>query len=184
VRQLPQPERRVARVFGDRDTYAAGVQTGLRSAGQAGLRRFAERGILRAGEQRVALVTGSSSGIGAAVARRMAGSGIRVVVNSSRSVDAGKALADELPDAHYLQADVAEEEQAQQLIAGTIERMNEIARTVSTAVDAGHADFAAARHAGAARVAIDRRPEEPLRNDRWYRFQFVLAAFRFEEAPD
>jgi ketoreductase RED2 len=71
-------------------------------------------------EQRVALVTGSSSGIGAAVARRMAASGIRVVVNSARSVEAGTALAADLPGAVYLQADVADEEQAKRLIADTV----------------------------------------------------------------
>ncbi len=48
-------------------------------------------------DQRVALVTGSSSGIGAAVARRLADAGYRVVVNSARSVEAGERLAAELP---------------------------------------------------------------------------------------
>ncbi|WP_329121994.1 SDR family NAD(P)-dependent oxidoreductase [Streptomyces sp. NBC_01353] len=72
-------------------------------------------------EQRVALVTGSSSGIGAAVARRLADAGIRVVVNSARSVDAGKALAAELPDAVYVQADVSDEAQATALVAAAVE---------------------------------------------------------------
>ncbi|MFD7324490.1 SDR family NAD(P)-dependent oxidoreductase [Streptomyces sp. NPDC059875] len=72
-------------------------------------------------EQRVALVTGSSSGIGAAVARRLADAGIRVVVNSARSVEAGKALAAELPDAVYVQADVSDEAQAAGLVASAVE---------------------------------------------------------------
>ncbi|MEU6881218.1 glucose 1-dehydrogenase [Streptomyces sp. NPDC046712] len=71
-------------------------------------------------EQRVALVTGSSSGIGAAVARRLAGAGIRVVVNSARSVEAGKALAAELPDAVYVQADVSDQTQAAGLVAAAV----------------------------------------------------------------
>lgn len=72
-------------------------------------------------EQRVALVTGSSSGIGAAVARRLAAAGIRVVVNSARSVETGKALAAELPDAVYVQADVSDETQAAGLVAAAVE---------------------------------------------------------------
>ncbi|MFJ7955986.1 SDR family NAD(P)-dependent oxidoreductase [Streptomyces sp. NPDC096319] len=72
-------------------------------------------------EQRVALVTGSSSGIGAAVARRLAGAGYRVVVNSARSVEAGEALAAELPDAVYVRADVSDEAQATGLVAAAVE---------------------------------------------------------------
>ncbi|MFF8376717.1 SDR family NAD(P)-dependent oxidoreductase [Streptomyces sp. NPDC015661] len=74
-----------------------------------------------AAEQRVALVTGSSSGIGAAVARRLAEAGYRVVVNSGRSVEAGEALAAELPDAVYVQADVSDEAQATGLVAAAVE---------------------------------------------------------------
>ncbi|WP_369143583.1 SDR family NAD(P)-dependent oxidoreductase [Streptomyces sp. R44] len=72
-------------------------------------------------EQRVALVTGSSSGIGAAVARRLADAGYRIVVNSGRSVEAGEALAAELPDAVYVRADVSDEAQAAGLVAAAVE---------------------------------------------------------------
>ncbi|AVO48233.1 short-chain dehydrogenase [Melaminivora suipulveris] len=55
----------------------------------------------------VALVTGSSSGIGAAVARRLAREGYAVVVHSRNSAQAGRALAAELGRAVYVQADLA-----------------------------------------------------------------------------
>ena len=85
------------------------------------------------GVERVAVVTGSSSGIGAAVARRMAVAGIRVVVNSARSVDAGRALAEELPGALYVQADIAVEEQARHLIEATVERFGRLDILVNNA---------------------------------------------------
>lgn len=56
---------------------------------------------------KVALVTGSSSGIGAATARALSAEGATVVVNSARSADAGRAIAAELGDAMYLRADIS-----------------------------------------------------------------------------
>ncbi|MEU4271638.1 glucose 1-dehydrogenase [Streptomyces sp. NPDC026092] len=98
-------------------------------------------------EQRVALVTGSSSGIGAAVARRLADAGIRVVVNSARSVEAGKALAAELPDAVYVQADVSDETQAAALVAAAVEaygRLDILVNCAGTTRFIPHDDLAAA----------------------------------------
>lgn len=57
----------------------------------------------------VVLVTGSSSGIGAATARQFSAGGATVVINSATSVDTGRALAAELPAATYIQADVGDE---------------------------------------------------------------------------
>jgi ketoreductase RED2 len=69
---------------------------------------------------KVALVTGSSSGIGAATAKAFAARGAAVVVNSATSVEAGRALADELPLATYVQADIADPDQAENLVARAI----------------------------------------------------------------
>lgn len=81
----------------------------------------------------VVLVTGSSSGIGAALARRLAHLGVTVVVNSARSVEAGQALADELPGADYVQADVADEASARQLVETVVSRHGRLDALVNNA---------------------------------------------------
>jgi ketoreductase RED2 len=96
---------------------------------------------------RVAVVTGSSSGIGAAVARRLAAAGVRVVINSARSVEAGRALAAELPDAVYIQADIAVTEQAQSLVEQAVERfgrLDVLVNNAGTTRHIPHHDLAAA----------------------------------------
>ncbi|MFF2808294.1 SDR family NAD(P)-dependent oxidoreductase [Streptomyces sp. NPDC058000] len=84
-------------------------------------------------EERVALVTGSSSGIGAAVARRMADAGLRVVVNSASSARTGAALAAELPDALYVQGDIADPADAQRLVDTAIEKFGRLDILVNNA---------------------------------------------------
>jgi ketoreductase RED2 len=104
-------------------------------------------------ERPVALVTGSSSGIGAAVARRLARDGFRVVVNSARSVDAGRAVAAAIEDevgagaASYVQADVADAEQVSRLLATAIERfgrLDVLVNNAGTTIRIPHHDLAAA----------------------------------------
>ncbi|WOE31595.1 MULTISPECIES: SDR family oxidoreductase [unclassified Acinetobacter] len=57
----------------------------------------------------VALVTGSTSGIGAAIARRLSSEGYAVVLHSRNSVETGVALATELGKAIYIQADLSKD---------------------------------------------------------------------------
>lgn len=57
----------------------------------------------------VALVTGSTSGIGAAIARKLSSEGYAVVLHSRRSAETGLALVAELGNAIYIQADLAED---------------------------------------------------------------------------
>jgi NAD(P)-dependent dehydrogenase (short-subunit alcohol dehydrogenase family) len=61
-------------------------------------------------------VTGSASGIGAAIARRLAREGVTVALHSKTSVAKGTALAAELGSASYTQADLAEPASAHRLI--------------------------------------------------------------------
>ncbi len=72
---------------------------------------------------RVALVTGSSSGIGEATARRFSELGAAVVVNSSSSVEAGEEVAGSLPgESLYVRADISDQEQGRALLDRTVER--------------------------------------------------------------
>jgi len=82
---------------------------------------------------RAAIVTGSSSGIGRAIAQRLADEGAAVVVNSIRSVDAGQDFAKSLPDAVYVRGDVAEEASAHRLVAAAIERWGRLDVVVNNA---------------------------------------------------
>ncbi len=70
----------------------------------------------------VVLITGSSSGIGAATARRFAALGATVVINSVSSVTAGEALAGALPGASYVRADISDEGQARTLVDEVVRR--------------------------------------------------------------
>lgn len=82
---------------------------------------------------KVALVTGSSSGIGEAIARRFSEAGSSVVINSVRSKERGQAIAAELADGTYVQADVTVDEQARFLVAETLERFGRLDVLVNNA---------------------------------------------------
>jgi NAD(P)-dependent dehydrogenase (short-subunit alcohol dehydrogenase family) len=60
-------------------------------------------------ERPVALVTGSTSGISVAIARRLVHEGYAVVLHSRSSAEAGRSLAAELGTAAYVQADLTQD---------------------------------------------------------------------------
>jgi ketoreductase RED2 len=96
----------------------------------------------------VALVTGSTSGIGEAVARRLVAQGTKVVLNSVSSVDAGRALVAELGDgAHYVQADIAVDDDVTRLVAETVAhfgRLDILVNNAGTTVRIPHHDIESA----------------------------------------
>lgn len=108
----------------------------------------------QAGEQdpsslagQIILITGSSSGIGAATARLLNAAGATVVINSVRSAEAGRELAAELEGSTYVQADVADEEQALGLVDEVIEthgRLDVLVNNAGTTEVIPHHDLDAA----------------------------------------
>ncbi|HVS67564.1 MAG TPA: SDR family oxidoreductase [Mycobacteriales bacterium] len=94
--------------------------------------------------ERVALVTGSTSGIGKAVVERFVRDGLQVVINSARSVDAGQAMVAELgaDRTHYVQGDIAVD--AQRIVDETIARfgrLDVLVNNAGTTVRIPHEDF-------------------------------------------
>jgi NAD(P)-dependent dehydrogenase (short-subunit alcohol dehydrogenase family) len=97
-------------------------------------------------EGRVALVTGSSSGIGAAIASSLAAEGAHVVVNSRSSVAAGEEVAAEIGGS-YRQADVADPKTARDLVAAVAAeqgRLDILVNNAGTTQVIPHADLEAA----------------------------------------
>jgi ketoreductase RED2 len=75
----------------------------------------------------LAIVTGSTSGIGESIVRRLAGLGAEVVVNSASSVEAGERIAAELGDgAIYVQGDISDQAACHRLVDATIERFGRL----------------------------------------------------------
>jgi ketoreductase RED2 len=84
-------------------------------------------------EGKVAIVTGSASGIGEAIARRYAAEGAAIVVNSTRSIETGRAVAASLPDAVYVQADISDEQQGRTLVDAARDRWGRLDLLVNNA---------------------------------------------------
>jgi NAD(P)-dependent dehydrogenase (short-subunit alcohol dehydrogenase family) len=96
---------------------------------------------------RVALITGSTSGIGAATARRLARDGYKVALHSRSSADVGKRMADELAGASYHQADLADEQATRSLVAAVLKqhgRLDVLVNNAGQSIRIPHTDLKAA----------------------------------------
>jgi 3-oxoacyl-[acyl-carrier protein] reductase len=86
---------------------------------------------------KVALVTGASKGIGAAIARRLASDGASVVVNYSASPDLAQAIVDEIGkaagQAFAVRADVSKVAEVEQLFTATLSHFGKLDILVNNA---------------------------------------------------
>lgn len=97
--------------------------------------------------QRVALITGSTSGIGKAIARRLSKDGYAVILHSRSSVEVGIAMARELGLAAYVQADLAVDADRIRLVQEAIAqwgRLDVVVNNAGISRVVPHADMAAA----------------------------------------
>ena len=97
--------------------------------------------------ERVALITGSTSGIGAATARRLVRDGYTVALHSRRSADVGRRMASELAGASYHQADFGDEQAIRDLVAAVVKHHGRLDVLVNNAGESPripHADLKAA----------------------------------------
>ncbi|MBP7064665.1 SDR family oxidoreductase [Ferrovibrio sp.] len=95
----------------------------------------------------VALVTGSTSGIGAGIARRLAQDGYAVILHSRSSAEAGAALAHELGNALYVQADLSQDAERIKLLETALAawgRLDLLVNNAGISRVIPHADLAAA----------------------------------------
>jgi 3-oxoacyl-[acyl-carrier protein] reductase len=88
-------------------------------------------------EGKVALVTGSARGIGAAIAERLAADGASVVVNYSKSANEAEGVAERIRraggKAAVLKADVGVQSQAKALVEGTVSEFGRLDIVVNNA---------------------------------------------------
>ena len=94
---------------------------------------------------KVALVTGSSSGIGEAIAKSLAKEGVGVIVNSGKSAEKGTRVSDIINknggDSIYVQADVSDQKQTKILFEKIIDHFNKVDILINNAGNAQSGDY-------------------------------------------
>ena len=84
-------------------------------------------------ENKVAIVTGSTSGIGEGIAQLLSNNGVKIVINSVQSIEKGKKLASELKNAIYIQGNIGVEEDCKRVVEETINHFGQLDILVNNA---------------------------------------------------
>lgn len=95
-------------------------------------------------EQRVAIITGSSSGIGAATAVELARRGWRVVINYSKSADKAEQVASRCAGSISVRADVSKDADCRRLAKAALDtwgRIDALVNNAGTTRFVAHADL-------------------------------------------
>jgi 3-oxoacyl-[acyl-carrier protein] reductase len=90
-------------------------------------------------QNRIAVVTGGAQGIGAAIVERFAQEGAKVVIADINDEKA-KALASHIPDSMYVQCDVSDADQVENLFSRTFEAFGRLDILVNNAALVHHPD--------------------------------------------
>lgn len=77
-------------------------------------------------KNKVAIVSGSTEGIGEAIARRLSLEGTKVVINSLTSIERGEAITAELENSIYCQGSIANDADCKNIIDATIKKFGRI----------------------------------------------------------
>ena len=97
-------------------------------------------------QHKTAIITGSTRGIGLAIAKALSALGCQIVITSRQSTTAGTTAAQQLPKAIYVQADLTKDKDCQRLIDSTIKQFGQLDIIVNNAafsVRIPHHDIAA-----------------------------------------
>ena len=131
------PSRFLALIAAALVVAATGAPGAASAAGASKAGKVAAPVVAKRFDGKVAIVTGSSRGIGRAIAETLARDGATVVINYSKSADAAKQAVDEIVakggKAIAIQADISKVEDVRRLYAETQEKLGHIDIVVNNA---------------------------------------------------